>query len=308
MRVRKKIKRSLEFVLVWLVMTVARTLPRQIGHRVFGFLGTSACRMFSRDRRRAVENLGVAFPEAHHLVREAMAKAMFKSLGRNAYEFFNLEDATPDELAKIVTRVDGIENFTDAHRAGNGVIVITGHIGCWEVMPAYFVSIGYPVSVVARRMKVPRLNARLVGIRESFGVETLDRDDSARRMIEVLRRGDVLGVLIDQHTAVAGTYVPFFGKPAFTPTAVAKLAMITGAPIVPMAPFLNRRGRHEIRVLPKVELAPGYEDDRERAVIALTARCSLAVEKLIRMDPTQWVWFHNRWREVETVDMGYAVQ
>jgi KDO2-lipid IV(A) lauroyltransferase len=237
---------------------------------------------------------------------------MFRTLGRNAYEFLRLKDAPRDTLLERVERIEGMENFLAAHRAGRGVIVITGHIGCWEIMPAHFVARGFPVTVIARRMKVDRLNGRLVDLRKSFGVATIDRDDNPRRMFEPLRRGEILGVLIDQHTRVAGMWVPFFGRPAHTPTAVAKIALATGAPIVPMAAFLGRNGRHVIHVLPAIAVPHSGRDGRERAVREITAACSLAVESLIRIDPKQWVWFHHRWRgdgrEKDGAEAAYAAE
>lgn len=307
MRRTKRLKRWGEYWLVRGFLGLARMLPRRAGQRLFGGLGAWGGRIRSGDRRRAVANLGVAFPDAPELFRDAMARAMFRSLGRNLFEFLRLEDASPELLAERVERVVGMDHYLAAHAHGRGEIVITGHIGCWEIMPAYFVSRGYPVSVIARRMKVERLNQRLVDIRRSFGVTTLDRDASPRAMIEVLRRGEILGVLIDQHTNVAGVYVPFFNRPAYTPTAVAKLALMTGAPIVPMAVFLNERGRHDIHVLPAIDPG-GFTGDRERAVNELTAACSTAVENLIRIDPKQWVWFHHRWRQPAGPEAVYAVQ
>ena len=304
MRTRKKIKRAAEVAVVESLVWAARATPRRMGQTMFAGVGALAARVFAKDRRRAVENLGVAFPDAPAAFRHALAAAMFKTLGRNAYEFLRLDRAPRETVLGCVGRIEGMENFLAAHRRGKGVIGITGHIGCWEIMPAHFVALGYPVSVIARRMKVDRLNDRLVGIRKSVGVDTIDRDDNPRRMFEPLRRGEILGVLIDQHTRVAGMWVPFFGRPAYTPTAVAKIALASGAAIVPMGIFLGRDGRHVIHVLPAIPANGEDRAAREREVREITEACSLAVERLIRIDPKQWVWFHHRWREPETEHDG----
>ena len=295
MRTRKQIKRAGEVALIDALGTVARLMPRGAGRELFALLGDVAGRIAVRDTQRAVENLGVAFPDAPAPVRRALAAAMFKQLGRNAYEFLRLQGASRDVVKARVSRVEGMENFLAAHRRGKGVIVITGHIGCWELLPAYFVAIGYAVTVVGRRMAAARLNERLVRARNGLGVRSLDRDENPRPMFDVLTRGEILGVLIDQHTRVAGTWVPFFGRPAHTPTAVAKLAIATGAAIVPMGIFLERGGKHVVRVSP--EVVAGKTGSRESDVREVTEACSLAVEQLIRLDPAQWVWFHRRWRE-----------
>jgi KDO2-lipid IV(A) lauroyltransferase len=272
---------------------------------MFSGFGGLAGRLAKRDRRRAVDNLAIAFPESPAMVREAMAAAMFKTLGRNVFDFLNLKKASPEKLASLVDGVRGMECFQKAAAHGKGVIVVTGHIGCWELMPPYFVSLGYTATVVGRRMKDQRLNDELVAIRKSVGVTTVDRDDSPREMLKVLKRGEILGVLIDQHTSVGGMYVPFFNRPAFTPTGVAKLSCLTGAPIVPMADFLNHNGKHTIQVLPPI-MPPEVVTDKEAAIEKLTADCSLAVENLIRIDPKQWVWFHHRWREPEERNIDVA--
>jgi KDO2-lipid IV(A) lauroyltransferase len=303
---RKKLKRKGEYWLIRSIAGLARVLPRRAGHRVFGWLGLMAGRLLSRDRRMAVDNLGVAFPDAPPMLRTAMVRAMFKNLGRNAFDFVNLEGRGRDHFDRLVDRVEGLEHFQRAYGEGKGVVVITGHIGCWELMPAYFAARGYDISVIGRRMRLDGLDRRLVEIRHSFGIESIDRDGSPRRMVEALRRGRMLGVLIDQHTSVAGIYVPFFGRPALTPTAVAKLALMTGAPILPMAVFLGARGRHVVHVLPTVAIP--QEGSREDVIRELTGRCSHAVEELIRIDPKQWVWFHDRWREPDGEEGAYVVQ
>jgi len=299
-RTSKRIKRAGEVALITGLGAIAKALPANAGRNLFATLGATAARFAHRDADRAVANLGIAFPDAPEPVRRAMTAAMFRQLGRNAFEFLRLEGAAPDAVKARVSRIEGMESFLAAYQRGKGVIVITGHIGCWELLPAYFAAMGYAVTVVGRRMAVTRLNQRLVTARRGLGVTSLDRDDNPRPMFDVLARGEILGVLIDQHTRVAGAWVPFFGRPAHTPTAVAKLALSTGAAIVPMGIFLECTGRHVVRVMP--EVAVRDTGRREADVRHITADASQAVEALIRMDPAQWVWFHRRWREPEGAD------
>lgn len=312
-RTRKKLKRAVEIAAVEALFAGARAMPRRFGLSAFAALGVAGARVFERDRRRALENLAVAFPEVPAPIREALARASFRALGRNTFEALRLSGMSPSRIRERVERVEGMQHFDDAYRAGKGIVVVTGHIGCWELMPAYFVSIGYPVSVVARRMKSERLNAKLVAMRSSVGVSSLDRDENPRRMLETLRRGEILGVLIDQHTSVAGVYVPFFDRPAYTPTAAAKMALATGATILPMGTFMARNGRHVVHVAPPIPVDRALRGaaSKDAVVRALTTECSLAVERLIRLDPTQWVWFHHRWREPKEeagVEVAYAAE
>lgn len=277
--------------LVWF----ARCLPRKTGLGVFAVLGSAASHLFRKDRRRALDNLALAFPDTPEPVRSALAAAMFKTLGRNFFEFLNLEGSSKERLGSLVEKVVGEEHLDKAMAAHRGLIAITGHIGCWELLAAYFTSRGYRLNVVGRELWEKRLNKRLLTIRESIGYRTIDRDSGGKEMIRALRDKQVVAVLIDQHTRVSGIHVPFFDRPAHTPVGVAKLAVATGAPILPMAIYMRRNGRHEIRILPPVEL-PGNATGKKEQIEELTRRCSRAVEELVRYDPKQWVWFHNRWR------------
>lgn len=124
-------------------------------------------------------------------------------------------------------------------------------------------------------------------------------------MLRILHNDEVLAVLIDQHTRVDGIYVPFFSRPAHTPTGVARMAHATGVPILPMAIFMTAPGKHEIRILPIIE--SNRDADRDTEVERLTRECSKSIEELIRFDPKQWVWFHKRWRDEEKSELNYAI-
>ncbi len=298
MKKTKKLKRNFEVLAFNGLMFLARSLPRGSGLRLFSTIGLTAGRLFGEDRKRALDNLALAFPETPRPVREALAKAVFKTMGKNFFEFLNLEGSSGERLGKLVFRVEGQERLDEAIALGRGVIVITGHIGCWELLAGYYATRGHTVSVVGRELWEKRLNERLLRIRRSLGYRTIDRDSGGKEMIRALRDKHVLAVLIDQHTRVSGIYVPFFNRPAYTPVGVAKLALATGAPVLPVAIYIKHDGRHEIRILPPVEV-PGAASGREKQVEELTRRCSAAVEELVRYDPKQWVWFHDRWRASE---------
>jgi KDO2-lipid IV(A) lauroyltransferase len=295
---RKKFKRNIEVLAINVITGAARALPRGVGLRVFSAVGLAAARIFRRDRERAVRNLAVAFPDVPRSVRDALAAATFKTLGRNFYEFLKLEGSSPERLAGLVDTIDGKEHLDAAMAQGKGLIVITGHIGCWELLAGYFSGRGYRLNVVGRELWEKRMNEKLLRVRESMGYRTIDRDTGGKEVIRALRDKQVVAVLIDQHTRVSGVYVPFFGRPAHTPVGVAKLAVATGAPILPMAIYMRRSGRHRIRILPALEM-PAGPMGKEEQIVEITTRCSKAVEELIRYDPKQWVWFHDRWREAE---------
>jgi len=304
-RRRKKIKRNLEVAATRGFWRFARALPRRAGFKIFSAIGATAGYLLRRDRQRAMDNLEIAFPDMPLSFRKAMTNAMFKSLGRNAYEFLTLEGSSETRLLQLVERVDGQEHLDEAFGKGQGLIAVTGHIGCWELLAAYWVQRGYVVNVVGRELWEKRLNSDLIRVRESMGYHTIDRDSGGREMLRTLRGKGIVAVLIDQHTRVDGVYVPFFNRPAHTPTGVARLAQATGVPILPMAIYMTEPGKHVIRILPAIEC--GGAEDRQREIEAVTEKCSRAIEELVRFDPKQWVWFHRRWRGDEKARIDATV-
>jgi KDO2-lipid IV(A) lauroyltransferase len=196
------------------------------------------------------------------------------------------------DCAAVAARVDvaGWEEVLAARRGDRPLLILTGHCGNWELLAALINCRGLGMAVVARPLEEPPLQALLAGLRSRFGTATIERgsEGAARAILGRLRRGGVLGMLIDQDTKVDGVWVPFFGREAFTPVGPAKIALRQGAAVVPA--FIERLpdGRHLARFHPAMELP----DDPRQATAAMTR----AVEAQIRARPEQWVWMHRRWR------------
>jgi KDO2-lipid IV(A) lauroyltransferase len=264
---------------------------------IFAFLGHAAFALYRTDRERAIRNLARAFPESDPMIITAMAKGCFSAVARNAYDALRLVHLPKEKILALCT-VEGEENLWDACHSGHGVIALTGHIGCWELLAAYFSCKGYKVSVVSRDLHDKRLDALLVGMRRRHGITSIPRGASAVSAFRVLRRGEILAMLIDQDIDVDGLFVPFFGVPAHTPRGAAAFSLRSGAAIVPVAIHLQPDESHHITVLPPLEAPPAELAEGER-IDELTRRCSRAVEGLIRIYPQQWVWFHDRWRKWE---------
>jgi len=293
--VKKKLRRGSALLLVKFLILLTRVLPRKAGLALFSALGSAAYSLYGRDRERAKANLSLAFPDSDALIVESLAKGSFAALARNAYDALSLVHLSRSKILDLCG-VDGEEYFEAACARGSGVIALTGHIGCWELMAAYFSNKGYKVSVIARNLHDVRLNDMLVRMRKRHNLVSIPRGTSAVSAYKVLRRGEVLGMLIDQDIDVDGVFVPFFGVPAYTPRGAAVFALRSNAAVVPMADHMQPGGKHRITVLPELEFPSDGLTEQER-IDELTARCSEAVEKLIRIYPQQWVWFHDRWKK-----------
>jgi KDO2-lipid IV(A) lauroyltransferase len=292
---KKKIRRWVAYLFVLKLAFVARLLPRRAGLAAFSFLGRVAFALYRKDRERAIRNLAVAFPGSDSLIIGAMAKGCFGALARNAFDALRLVSASKEEVLGLCT-VEGEEHLAAAVREGRGVVGLTGHIGCWELMAAYFSRKGYKVSVIYRDNANRRLDGLLTRMRARHGIASIPRGAGAVSAYKVLKRGEILAMLIDQDIDVDGLYVPFFGVPAHTPRGAAAFALRSGAPVVPLAIHMQPDGRHRITVLPALETPPAGLPEAER-VDELTRREARSVEGLVRIYPQQWVWFHDRWRK-----------
>ena len=267
-------------------------LPMPAALAVGRGLGTAAHAMLATPRRLAVAHMGLAFPELDLATRRRLVRATFRHAGQAFAELSLFETILrrPDYV-----RLEGVEALDTALARGRGAIAVTGHVGNWELLAAWAAAIGYPITVVVRRVNDLRFHSLIVRFRAAAGVEVLVRDDPrfVAAVGDALRRNRVVAMLIDQDTRGAGVFVPFFGRPAHTPPGAALLALRARVPVV--TAFIERRpeGGHLVRVAPvPAELPRGREGVRE-----LTARLTAAIEAQIRRSPAEWVWCHERWRK-----------
>jgi KDO2-lipid IV(A) lauroyltransferase len=291
----RKLRRFGAYVLVRTLVGLAELLPRRIGSALFAGLGSLAYYLLPGSRGVALANLRLVYgPEASDRDLKLIARGAFSNLGRFAYDTARLRRESVGSLSGLVT-VSGRDHLDRALAGGRGVIGITGHIGNWELLAAYLSMIGYRVHALAARVSNSRLDELLLDLRKSSGVRIYERSSAIRPALRCLRRGEFLGVLIDQDTKVDSVLVDFMGSPAKTAVGPVKLALRTGAPVVPMAMLMTDDGRYEIEISEPIRLGNNgatLEEDVER--------CSKAIEGFIRRAPSQWVWMHKRWKSVKS--------
>ncbi len=292
---RKRLKNWLIYRFVQVLAFWVARMPRGAALKLCGFLGRLSYWVVPGARRLTAENLSRAFcwsPNHPRLIRTA--RLVFVNAGKNLADLMLMARFRRASIDRWV-RVKGKHHIDQAMALGQGVIAVTGHIGNWELLAAFFAIKGYPVNVVARQVYDPRLDQVLNDLRKIANVRGISRDRGAKEMLRVLRRGEILGVLMDQDTKVSGVFVPFFGRAAHTPTGPVVMAMKTGAPILPLAIHRQRDETYLITVEAPLKLArTGHPESN---VLANTAACTRALERFIRMDPAQWVWMHDRWRK-----------
>jgi len=249
--------------------------------------------VLARRRRLAVRNLELAFPELPGHAHRRIARHSFQHLGVLFTEGCAvLRRPLPEISAGI--RLEGLEHVRAVMEAHGRALVLTAHLGNWELLTLAPALTGYPLTVVARALDSAALGAWAERLRGTAGVEVIDKRAALRPLLEALRRGRLVGVLLDQNAARReGVFVPFFGRAASTSRAVAVLALRTRTPVLPAFTRRLGPGRHEIRVHPALPLPDSVDAE---AVVALTAACTRAIEDAVRATPEQWLWSHDRWR------------
>jgi KDO2-lipid IV(A) lauroyltransferase len=273
-----------------LALPVLRVLPVEAG----AALGWLAWYLAPRQRRLARKHLTIAFPEKSARERDRVGRASFANLGRAALETARVDRLDIRAVVELDPRDEGL--LRAAHAQGKGVLVVTGHIGAWELFARRLAVLGLPSGTVAKEAQDPRLTELLRDSRERSGIRLFWRGApmSGRDMLRFLTgEGGLLGVLVDQDTRVAGHFVPFFGRTAFTPRAAGDLAARLDAPMIFGCAHRVARGVHRI-VLRSVETQ--RTGDRERDSLELTAAATRCIEEEVRKRPDEWVWMHPRWR------------
>lgn len=260
------------------------------------WLGLALYGALGKRRNIAVNNvrlaLGVSTARANQIARRSCM-----NFGMTFAEFMHSRVATEAEIQQQCY-VTGLENITAGLAAGNGVILLTGHLGNWELMGARAAR-EFPLTVVARPTSNSGVQKFIDAARAAHGVEVISKYEGGRAPLRVLKSNKALGILPDQHAGGDGALLPFFGQPTRVWTALARLAMLSGAPVVPaygvrQRPFLAN-GRIEAQIHPgwKVEKT----GDKEAQVLDGTRRVIAELEKAIARYPDQWLWLHRRWRE-----------
>jgi KDO2-lipid IV(A) lauroyltransferase len=200
------------------------------------------------------------------------------------------------EEASHFIRYEGLEHFLAARDRGKGVLVLTGHIGAWELSSFYHSLAGYPMSMVIRRLDNPLVDRFVNAIRCQHGNRVLHKDDSARGLITAMRTGETVGVLMDTNmTPPQGVFVDFFGRAACTASGIARVALRTGAAVLPgFLIWEPAEKRYVLHFLPELQLASTGNDDQD--AIANTQLFTKTLEEIIRRYPEQWLWVHRRWK------------
>jgi KDO2-lipid IV(A) lauroyltransferase len=250
--------------------------------------------LHGRLRRVGYTNLALAMPTLSRAEQRNIVRQVFANLGRLLGEFSQFPKVNRQNIAELV-EYDGLENYTRASERGRGVLMLTGHTGAWELCAFAHGAYGNPLSFLVRPLDNPLLDRLVSSYRELSGNRTIDKNKAVKPVLETLRKGQDVGLLIDVNTLPdQGVFVDFFGTPACSTTGLAVFALRSDAPVVPG--FLRwdaRLRKHVLRFEPEIPLI--RTGDFKEEIRLNTARFTKVIEDYARRYPDQWLWVHKRW-------------
>ena len=277
------------------VVAMIGVLPRSAARAVGAGIGAVAWKLVRRLREVGMRNLEMAFPAKTDAERAMILRGVYRSLGWQMGEFCKMSGYTEKHASEFI-RYDGLERYLAAREKGKGVLVLTGHLGAWELSSFYHSLMGYPMSLVIRRLDNPLVDAFVNRIRCLHGNRVIHKDDFARGLLTSMSRGETVGILMDTNmTPPQGVFVPYFGVEACTASGMARVALHSGAAVLPgFLVWEAEEKKYVLRFGEELELI--RTGDSAEDIVANTALFTATIEAYVRRYPEQWLWVHRRWK------------
>jgi KDO2-lipid IV(A) lauroyltransferase len=308
---RSALRNWIEFLPAYFLLKILGILPRNSAISLSQFVARIIYKVHKRLRQTGLRNLEMAMPELNGQEREKIIKGVFDNLGRLLGEFSQFLKISRENINEIVV-YEGFENYAQAAAKGRGVLMLTGHMGAWELCAFSHGVYGYPLSFLARPLDNPLLEKMTARYRALSRNTPIDKNNSVREVLKQLKRGKDIGLLIDVNTLESeGVFCDFFGIPACSTTGLAVFALRSDAPVVPGFLIWNEKlKKHVLEFAPEIPLI--RTGDFKEEVAINTARFTRAIEECVRRHPEQWLWIHKRWRtrpvnEPDLYDLKTAV-
>jgi Kdo2-lipid IVA lauroyltransferase/acyltransferase len=288
-------RRRLEFAVVYTLVKFLGLLPRRMARFLGAVVGGLAFLLVPRLRRVGLRNLELAFPERSQGERERILRTLYRNLGWLLAEFCQMPRYNRDNTRSFL-RYEGLERYIEARERQQGVLILTGHLGAWELSSFYHSLMGYSMSMVIRRLDNPEVDRLVNTIRCLHGNRVVHKDDFARGLLTAMRNGETVGILMDTNmTPPQGVFVDFFGRMACTASGMARVALKTGAAVLPgFLLWEESERKYVLHFGEPLELIRTGDDEAD--VVENTALFTRTIEAYIRRYPEQWLWVHRRWK------------
>ena len=276
------------------VLTMLRGLGLRGASAVGARLGTLGYQPLAIRRDVVERQVRAALPDLSSEEVRRVARASYANLGRTTTETALLPSYDAEGIISLFEEVEGWSIVEERFAREKGLIIVTGHLGNWELGGAYVAARGLPMQAVARYMENPLFDRYLTRTRERIGMTIVHDDEAVRRVPRALRSGHAVAFLVDQGAVgLASTWVPFFGRLAKTPRGPAVFALRLGTPIVFGTALRQPSGRFRLAFEPFDSTATG---DLDADVDRIVAEYTSVLEKWVRRAPEQYFWHHRRWK------------
>ena len=292
---RGSLRNWMEYVVAWPLLQGLQWLPLPLARGLAAGLGGLAHTVTPRWRAIADRNLRLAFPETSESRRKEIVRDVYRNLGRVLLSVARMPRIDQGNIGQWL-EYEGYKHYDEARRRGRGVLYLTAHLGNWELSAHAHGLHGHPLHVVVRTLDNPYFDRFVAGRRVCSGNHVIRKQEFARRSIKAINAQEAVGALVDQNTSGEdGVFVDFFGHQASATSGIARLAMRTGAPVIPGFAFWDgERRKHVLRFSPPVPMVD--TGDKEADLAENTQRCQRVIEEAIREHPEQWLWIHRRWK------------
>jgi KDO2-lipid IV(A) lauroyltransferase len=292
-------RERVEYLLVKLLLWITKIIPKSF---VYTFFKSVALLHYKIDRKRrnlTICNLSNAYPEKSMEEIKILSKEVYTELSKTISEI----------LLMFVDRFDidgSITNFKEAkeklenisHNAPQGVIVMTAHFSNWELAAHFLAKYGLPMLAIGREGNNKLIDQNItIPFRNKYGNRATSKDNAILKMVKRLKKGNAVGLLIDQKSGQLNSVkVDFFNQPAETTLSVAILKLKFNPLILPIFIARQSDGTYKLIINDPIDYVADEVEDKEKKLELMTAKYNLAIEEIIRKYPTQWFWMHNRWR------------
>lgn len=291
---RHPIRYRLEWLALVCLRGLARALPSSAARVVGAGVGTCIRMLWRRRRLIALDNLTRAFPEWSQKRVHEVTAAVFRNFGITAFEILRITPSTSNRIPRLVDG-QGTSLLADVNREGKGVLLLSGHIGNWELLAGWVRAMEFPLDVVVKPMRNPLADSLYNARRRDLDVGIIHTQVATRGIVQALRQKRFVAILMDQYAGEEGVEVEFFGRKVATPRGPAVLALKFNCPILTGVMIRLPDGRFRVEAdEPLHYAATGNEKDD---VIAITQAVTTRIENHIRRHPDQWLWTHRRWRD-----------
>jgi KDO2-lipid IV(A) lauroyltransferase len=280
---------------------IASIVPRAVAYQLVEWLTPLSLLLYRRQQRNALRNMRRQLGSSQHPGdAQRVVNRVFVNYGKYMVDVLRLPSLTPEAIKRQVI-VYGLDQVDKAFADGKGLIVVTGHVGNWDLAGATLAAMGYPVNAIVDTLEPPRWNDEVQSIRRRLGINPVPLEGGPQEMLRCLRRNEILGILIDRPLAEDGVPVRFFNRGTRVPAGAATLALRTGAGVV-TAVVVRESSYYVAHIGPLIRPEP--TDDRAADVARLTQECMDQLQAWIQRYPDQWYMFRDMWPTRGTGNSG----